>query len=444
MPTADLCAALPGLADCGPDLVFSPDFDTIARLREEEDPALAQGEWRRPPRQADWPAVMRDTEALLRSRSKDLRLAGWWAEAAAHTQGPAGLADGLELAAALCERWWPGLHPRADDDEADARVGALRWLLARSASLAGSAPLLQLGRRPIALADIAAARRRPDADGGADVGGATVVPNGAAAPAGVLAAVAAAGPAAFTEHAAAMERALAALGRLQAVCDRELGAHSPSFAAAGEALEQATAELKRLAGVDAVAVTTPGPNDVQAACSTVAGHGTPTLATGVQARPSPDNGPPVAARHRAADGTPADLALMEHPANGTSTGTGTIAYTNAGTGTATEAGTDRGTGHSPGIGTAAAATAGCGTTAEYLACTGPAGRAEAIAQLRAVASYFHRVEPHNPAAYLADKAARWAELPLHAWLREVLAEDSTLARLEQALDLTRRAGDSGG
>ncbi len=49
-------------------------------------------------------------------------------------------------------------------------------------------------------------------------------------------------------------------------------------------------------------------------------------------------------------------------------------------------------------------------------------RAQALQQLRLVADYFRRTEPHSPVAYLADKAARWGDMPLHAWLRAVVKE----------------------
>lgn len=61
-------------------------------------------------------------------------------------------------------------------------------------------------------------------------------------------------------------------------------------------------------------------------------------------------------------------------------------------------------------------------------------RREALAQLRRVAEFFRRTEPHSPVAYLADKAARWGEMPLHVWLRQVIKDDSTLSRLEELLD----------
>lgn len=64
-----------------------------------------------------------------------------------------------------------------------------------------------------------------------------------------------------------------------------------------------------------------------------------------------------------------------------------------------------------------------------------ASRKEAIAQLRRVAEFFRRTEPHSPVAYLADKAARWGEMPLHVWLKRVIKDDDTLARMEEMLDV---------
>lgn len=60
-------------------------------------------------------------------------------------------------------------------------------------------------------------------------------------------------------------------------------------------------------------------------------------------------------------------------------------------------------------------------------------RAQAVAQLRAVARFFHHTEPHSPAGYLADKAAEWADMPLHQWLAAVVKDDGMLARLRETL-----------
>src|SRR5690606_33551032 len=62
-------------------------------------------------------------------------------------------------------------------------------------------------------------------------------------------------------------------------------------------------------------------------------------------------------------------------------------------------------------------------------------RKEAIAQLRRVAEFFRRTEPHSPVAYLADKAASWGEMPLHAWLKRVVKDDTILSQVEELLDV---------
>lgn len=68
---------------------------------------------------------------------------------------------------------------------------------------------------------------------------------------------------------------------------------------------------------------------------------------------------------------------------------------------------------------------------------GTHNRAQALAQLRAVADFFRRTEPHNPVAYLADKAAHWGEQPLHVWLRAVVKDDAAFAQFEDLLGLQR-------
>jgi type VI secretion system protein ImpA len=60
-------------------------------------------------------------------------------------------------------------------------------------------------------------------------------------------------------------------------------------------------------------------------------------------------------------------------------------------------------------------------------------RVQAVDQLRAVARYFRQTEPHSPVAYLADKAAEWADMPLHLWLASVVKDDGSLSHLRELL-----------
>ena len=64
-------------------------------------------------------------------------------------------------------------------------------------------------------------------------------------------------------------------------------------------------------------------------------------------------------------------------------------------------------------------------------------RADAIAALRQVSGYFKQNEPHSPVGLLAERAARWAEMPLERWLTSVIKDDSTLNQLKELLDIPR-------
>ncbi|ALL69581.1 putative protein ImpA (plasmid) [Paraburkholderia caribensis MBA4] len=68
-------------------------------------------------------------------------------------------------------------------------------------------------------------------------------------------------------------------------------------------------------------------------------------------------------------------------------------------------------------------------------------RAQAVAQLRAVARFFRHTEPHSPAAYLADKAAEWADMPLHQWLATVVKDDGSLSHIREMLGVKPEANN---
>ena len=77
------------------------------------------------------------------------------------------------------------------------------------------------------------------------------------------------------------------------------------------------------------------------------------------------------------------------------------------------------------------------TTTPIQVISGPPGaiqsRTQAIAQLRAVADFFRRTEPHSPVSYFADKAANAGEQDLHAWLRSVVKDQASMAHIEELL-----------
>jgi type VI secretion system protein ImpA len=80
------------------------------------------------------------------------------------------------------------------------------------------------------------------------------------------------------------------------------------------------------------------------------------------------------------------------------------------------------------------------STTTHVGIAGIQSRAQAVAQLRAVAKFFRSTEPHSPAAYLADKAAEWADMPLHQWLSTVVKDDGSLAHIRELLGVKPEEG----
>ncbi|WP_436883424.1 type VI secretion system protein TssA [Enterobacter asburiae] len=98
-------------APCGEDPGYDDDFQ---QLREEMDRLSG----------TDPEQICRLCEKLLTTVTKDIRVAAWYAWARLAMDGEAGLADGLELLAALLQRFGPQLHPQRERP----RTAALGWI----------------------------------------------------------------------------------------------------------------------------------------------------------------------------------------------------------------------------------------------------------------------------------------------------------------------------
>ena len=79
---------------------------------------------------AEWATVVRECDAALRERTKDLELAGWLTQATVRIEGFPGLRDGLTLVHGLIEQFWEQLHPGLEDGEIveGIRARPLAWL----------------------------------------------------------------------------------------------------------------------------------------------------------------------------------------------------------------------------------------------------------------------------------------------------------------------------
>lgn len=233
-------------APCGEDLSFSTEFDAIAELRREDDPTLDQGEWVTALKAADWGGAKARCAELLTQRSKDLRLAMWWAEAATLTEGYAGMQQGITLCARLCDQYWDGLYPEAEDGDMEQRTGNIGWFVGRLVALSTAAPVTRGRSGAFSLQQMQAARslqatleRSPE--------------KAAQLPAEALTldkfnrALRETPKDDLRQTLALIEACQQALSDWQTVVDAKLGADGPSFVPAREALAAALHEAQRLA-----------------------------------------------------------------------------------------------------------------------------------------------------------------------------------------------------
>lgn len=64
-----------------------------------------------------------------------------------------------------------------------------------------------------------------------------------------------------------------------------------------------------------------------------------------------------------------------------------------------------------------------------------ASKEAALRAITEIAGFFRRTEPHNPVAYLLDRAVYWANMPLEQWLAEVVRDESTLSSIRERVGL---------
>lgn len=340
-------------APSGEDISFSRELDLIQDARREDDATLDQGDWVTDLKEANWPSVVKQTSDLLRSRTKDIRLAVWLTEALAKTEGFGGLASGFKFTGQLAERYWQDLYPLPEDGDSEQRIGNLAWLATRTAQLVRTIPITQASVGTFSFVDYEAARAlqaavERDPEHTEPIAEDKIT----------LQRFQAAQRKTPTEFYVQLLQDLAAcntaLQNFSDIIDKQLGIEGPSFAPLRESLAEVENIAQRFA-----------------------------REAGVGAAVSEDT--------------------EEEPGNAAETGT--------------------------------TPTSGSVRT-----------RAQALRQLRVVADFFRRTEPHSPVAYLADKAARWGEMPLDVWLRTVVKDAGAMAHLEELLGLenaTRRDEDEG-
>jgi type VI secretion system protein ImpA len=102
-------------APSGPDMEYDPLFGEMERAavsKEEQQ----YGDTIIPAEEPDWKALKNKSLEIL-AQSKDLRAAIYLTRALIHTDGFAGLADGLNLLKELLVVYWDSIHPQLDPED---------------------------------------------------------------------------------------------------------------------------------------------------------------------------------------------------------------------------------------------------------------------------------------------------------------------------------------
>src|SRR5262249_7401220 len=70
-------------------------------------------------------------------------------------------------------------------------------------------------------------------------------------------------------------------------------------------------------------------------------------------------------------------------------------------------------------------------------------RQEALRRLAEGAEYFRQTEPHSPVSYAVQRAIKWGNMSLDAWLEDVVKDISVLGQLRETLGISSENDRSG-
>lgn len=120
MDPTDLEKLLEPISDdepCGPDLEYDAEFGEMDRAAQ---PKAEQqyGDTLIAAEPADWKDVKKRAEALL-ERTKDMRVAVYWARASLHQVGLPGFELAVRLLRSYVEQFWDHVHPELDHEDDD-------------------------------------------------------------------------------------------------------------------------------------------------------------------------------------------------------------------------------------------------------------------------------------------------------------------------------------
>jgi type VI secretion system protein ImpA len=135
---------------CGDSLRWEPIYDELSQARKSrKDPLDASAD-----KSPEWDQIASLATELLATRSKDLLIAGWLAEALLRTYGFRGMRDGFKVIRSLCEQYWDQLHPLPEDGDLSIRAAPLAWLMSHDGGARLPAAIREAPVAPAAAGEI--------------------------------------------------------------------------------------------------------------------------------------------------------------------------------------------------------------------------------------------------------------------------------------------------
>jgi type VI secretion system protein ImpA len=347
-----LLAPIAGDNPAGENLQYSGLHDQIREARRAEDP-LAQGDWQRELKSADWDEVISLATAALSTRSKDLQICTWLAEAEVRVNGFPGLRDGMKLTRGFHERFWDRLYPELEDGDMEARANTLAFLDRQCAMAVKEVAIAKASGAGFSFLDMETARLLD------------TPPNAASMDPEALSRLS-------QERARAEQEGKPTSEAFQKARNGTRRAfYEETFAVLNECWEEFGA-LDRVMD-EKFARQTPGLGELKKALDQVRTWVEKTVKE--KRLEEPD--------------------LSDSPEGGEA-------------------------------GEAGAGSGGGGAIR---------ARQDALRRLAEVADYFRRTEPHSPVSYLVQRAISWGQMPLDAWLGDVIKDGALLENLRETLGL---------
>jgi type VI secretion system protein ImpA len=374
-----LLAPIAGENPAGRDVRYDGTHDAIKEARRVDD-ALAQGEWVREIKTADWAAVIEIATEALTTKSKDLQVACWLTEALGERYGFPGLRDGLHLIQQLQERFWDELHPQIEEGDLETRAAPLVWLNEKLPLTVRQLPVTQgASGENYSWLHWKESREVDDLGRKDQEAMAAALADGKIPGEQFDKIVEATSLAYYKTLFEDLSQLFQECEELDRLVDEKFGRQAPTLLELKKAIEDCrvlVADIVKKKG-------------------------------GLEPQPTPSEPGPKAMR-------------------------------------GFFSGLLRGREEPPPQGRQSAPERSIDDDQPVVGSLMPQDRADALRRLGAVAEYFRRTEPHSPVAYLVQRAVRWGEMPLEEWLRDVIHDESVLGQLRETLGLKDADGGTSG